>query len=300
MSTGTFGGDFAILWAIGRAVLDGMNPYAVFESWYPPATSLAFAIFALVPPATSFVMWNGMNVLLLSAATDRKPARWLLYFPTIFMFIAGQIDLFFLALATRLTRGGWQAAISAALITLKPQLAFILLPWFLARWLVVDRRTLARFFGASALLHAAPLLYDPAIYANWLARISMLSGERTMGAPGIFGLSAHGWPAVYLYALAAVIAGLVGLAGALDLMPERRVRPWLALIDPAIMQYDLVLLMNTAPWYIMVPVSWLTIPLVLWLKSPLPFAAMPLAAIIWQVGRSAAVRTAPALRRAFA
>jgi hypothetical protein len=207
------------------------------------------------------------------------------------MFIAGQIDLFFLALATRLSKGGWQAAVSGALITLKPQLAFILLPWFLARWLVADRRTLARFAGASAILHAAPLLYDPAIYTKWFERISLLSGRRTMGAPGLFGLTSHGVPETYIYVVAGLILALVGLAGALNILPERRVRPWLALIDPAIMQYDLVLLIDTAPWYVLLPVSWLTIPLVLWLKSPLPFALMPLAAIVWQALAAASERS---------
>lgn len=273
-----FGWDFAVFWAIGRAILTGADPYAVWGSWYPPATSILFSLFAVASPATTFVVWSALNLLFLSAVSGRKPAQWLLYSPVLFAIAAGQIDLFFLWLAIFLIRRGWTPAMAAALITLKPQLAFILLPWFLVQWLRRDRLTLARFGGLAAILHSLPLVYDPLIYHRWIERIRILAAGRMGGAPSLMGLTAFGLP----FWLVAIIS-LAVLAAALLWTDERTTRIAATLANPSIMMYDLSMLTGVAPWALMVPVSWLAWPLCYLFRSFVPFLVMPLTALAWRL-----------------
>jgi len=56
--------------------------------------------------------------------------------------------------------------LAAAFLTLKPQLALVVLPWYLLRWLRTERGLLLRWAGLCALLHALPLVSLPAdLYA---------------------------------------------------------------------------------------------------------------------------------------
>lgn len=273
-----FGWDFAVFWAIGRAVLHGLDPYAVWGSWYPPATSILFSLFALSSPATMFVVWTSVNLLCLSAVSKRQPVRWLMYSPVIFVIAAGQIDLFFLWLSTFLKKRGWTAAVAGALLTLKPQLAFILLPWWGVQWLRSDRSTLGKFGIATVGLHALPLLYDPAIYSHWITNIMEIGSARNGHAPSFMGLTYYGLP---LWSVALLSAAVLGAA--IFLTNERMTRVSAALANPAIMMYDHVVLIGTAPWWLMVPMSWIAWPVAYHLHSFVPFIIIPLTAFAWNL-----------------
>jgi hypothetical protein len=89
----------------------------------------------------------------------------------LFYFMTGQIDIFFLWLARRIPTRGWKAVLLGALLTLKPLIAFIVLPWFLLQWVIHDRKTLLQWMLVTTALQLSPPLVDLFIYQKWLASI---------------------------------------------------------------------------------------------------------------------------------
>ncbi|MBI3762701.1 MAG: hypothetical protein HY260_12700, partial [Chloroflexi bacterium] len=77
---------------------------------------------------------------------------------------SGQMDIFILGLWALVGRG---SALALALMTLKPQLALLVVPWTLWAWRRERRRLLA--FGLwVAALYAAPALFHPNWTREWL------------------------------------------------------------------------------------------------------------------------------------
>ena len=272
------GKDFFVYWQIGRAVLAGLNPYAVPESLYPPATTLLFAPLALLPFALAFALWTGAIVGMLihtirRLGLGRRGLAWAAYTPTVFVLLTGQMDLIFLWLGTFLLGGGVTGAVAGALVTLKPQAALVLLPWILWRWVQRERKTALLWLAFTTVLHTIPLLVRRDLYVGWLASISGQAGWRLLASPGMFSLTSLGIP-WWILAPIAVIVAVWGLTRAWNLS---RASQLLAL--PMGLWYEDVLLLGSTPWWVSVPASWIAFAAAAWLQSSLPLAAI--AAIAW-------------------
>jgi len=267
------GVDFFILWRIGQAVLAGASPYGVWGSYYPPATSMLFALFAMMTPAVAFSVWTTANVaFVVGTLRGRRALAWIAFAPVVLCLFIGQLDLLFVWLATLLPRKGWQSVAAAVVITLKPQLALVLLPWWLWKWMRSDRRRLLAFAGLSAVVHALPLVWHPEYAGQWLTRIQSLGAVRTAAAPSL-------WP----LGLALGIAGAAVLGLSFILRPtEAGARATALTALPGFLMYDLSTLTGLAPAVLMVPLSWLCLALAYTMNSYMPFILLPLATSLWQ------------------
>ncbi len=299
------GWDFSVFWEIGRAVLEGRSPYTVEFSRYPPAAAFFFTIFALLPFTAAFAVWAGLNVALYIHRLRRMKLGfsgwvWLLYTPFVFNILTGQLDILFwwaamglrpprqpAAAATppegsRITRPDldpWIPALAAAFFTLKPQLAAVVLPWYLVRWLLHERGLLLRWAGVTAVLHALPLIYDPMIYSQWLAALSGVS-EMKMGVSG--GIFAFGLVGLPLWLL--VVVGLALAVWGL-FQDELTSRSAQLTAFPITIWYDDVLLAGIGPVRWMVALSWLSFVSAFLVENSLPLVAIPVAALGWLLYR---------------
>jgi hypothetical protein len=278
------GFDFTVFWNTGLAILQGRDPYSVHLSAYPPAMAYLYALFALLPLWLAFPIWCGANTALFLDVLRRRglvrqaPA-WLASAPVWFILFTGQIDIVFFWLAEFLEKGGWKAVIAAALTTLKPQLALVVLPWYLLRWLAKDRAQLLRWAGLCLLLHAFPLIFDPGIYARWFAAAGEQPGWRMLISTGVFLFANLGIPA-WLLALPAVALAVWGLT-----RDEKTSRLAMLLAQPVGVWYMDVLLVGAAPWQIYLPVSLLAFVAGVLLKNSFPFVFIPLAVLAWRVSK---------------
>lgn len=107
----------------------------------------------------------------------------------------------------------WRTPNLAALVTLQPHIALVLLPWFVIRWLSdaylgTNRRSIVVFVVAPRGLHGLPLLFDPGLYGVWLERTNAGISRWTPVTPGVFSLVEIGLPWVLL---GLVAIGLVSI-----------------------------------------------------------------------------------------
>ena len=277
------GYDFYNFWNTGRAVLAGQGPYSVPFSFYPPAAAYLFALLALLPFNFAFGLWTGLNLILFQKSITRvqkgwRGLAWLAFAPVPFILLTGQIDILFLWLAGFLASKGWKAVLAGVLITLKPQVAFIVLPWFLLQCLLHQRRQLLYWAAGTVTLYALPLLADPSIYQKWLTAAGGESSWRLTASPGVFALTNLNVPLVMIAILAAaiVVFGLLALRNPMF----SKTAQMLAL--PAGLWYENVLLVGSTPWWLLVPVSWIAFIAGTQVHSNYPFVIIPLASFIWQ------------------
>jgi hypothetical protein len=205
--------------------------------------------------------------------------------------LTGQVDVVFWWAALYLVqssngarRSPWGPLLAAVFLTLKPQLAVVLLPWYLLRWLRSERGLLLRWAGLSAVLHAMPLLYDPQIYVRWLAALSGVSEMKMGVSAGIFAFGIWNLP-IWL---------LAGLGVALMLwgwfQPEPTSRAAQLCGFPLTIWYDDMLLAGSGPFWLMVPLSWLAFIGAGLAQNSLPLVAIPVGALAWQLWRQRANR----------
>jgi hypothetical protein len=291
------GFDFHNFWNIGRAVLAGLSPYSVPDSFYPPATAYLFGLLGLLPFNLSFGLWTGVNVILFQRSILRvqkgwSQIAWLAFAPVTFILLTGQIDILFLWLAGFLGSKGWKAVLAGVLITLKPQVAFIVLPWFLMEWILHERPQLLWWAAGTVILHALPLLADPLIYQKWLASAGGESSWRLPASPGVFALTNLNIPLILIGILAAAII-LSGLLLLHDAMFSKTAQ---LLALPAGLWYENVFVVGSTPWWMLVPISWLAFWAALQAHNNYPFVIIPLVSIVWQwVHRSEKIVQAQAL-----
>jgi hypothetical protein len=297
------GKDFLVFWQTGQAVLAGLNPYTVPEAAYPPAATLLFALLSLVPFWLAFPAWTGLNVALYVNVLRQKkrphPVKplevlaWFTYMPFVFVILFGQIDILFLWLASFLVvdrqkeHSGWVPPVCAALITLKPQAAFILLPWPLLAWLRRDRRSFLKWLCLSATFHLLPLLYDPGLYSKWLVELKSASQWRLMTSPGIFSLSTLGIP-FWILAVPSLVVAVWGV-----FKDEKIARAAMTLALPMGFWYEDVLLSFDVPAVWMVPLSWAALLLSMTVQNSMPLMLIPLGFLAWGVGRWLQKRRGP-------
>lgn len=275
--------DFTIyFWPIGRAILEGHDPYAIIGNGYPPAACYIFTIFALFPQQLSEILWLIANLLIFRFMFSNKnngikSVIWLGYTPFLFTLIVGQIDFFLFSLSSFLESDKWYAPAAAAILTLKPQLALIVLPIFLIDWLLHNKKFFVRWLLYCLILQSFPLLFNPGLYYRWWLSIRSLTGTYYTVSPGIFSLSILGVPLLILIplAIALIIVGfLLGKTGSIQ-------ANLLAL--PFGMWYNSVFLMGTVPWKWMIPASWIAFILAFIVKGAYPFAILPALAFFWSI-----------------
>ena len=276
------GVDFSVFWNIGKAILNGLNPYLVHGSYYPPTTSYLFSLYALFPIRLSYVLWTILNAALFIKVTGlslKKPSRvlWLLFWPIVYCFTAGQNSLLFAALIPLLRSDKrWKAIVAATLMTLKPQIAIVVLPWFVVQWLCNDRKRIYAFVASSLLMHLFPILLRPSVYTEWFQTMSVGAGDKPLISAGIW-LGSGGIP---LWALLAVTALSLSLIFHRN---EKISRSILTVVMPVVSFYDVVYLINVAPMKLMVPVSIVCVVLTGWMGEMLPFCLIAVTAFAYQV-----------------
>lgn len=232
--------DFAILWQIGEQILAGNGPYATGNSWYPPGASYLFVLFALLPFHVSYVTWLIINMGIFYKISQRFGTRWLLFFPVVFVFIAGQVDLIFVALVPFLKEKEWKAPVAAAIITLKPISAIVILPWFLVRWLLYDRKTFIRFVKYAIIIQAWPLLVRPQVVIEWIGTILGTGTGHYLGGFGIWLFDSLSFPILAASSLLIICFGLITDTA-------HRSRIYLSLANPYAMFYHAVYLVSDVP-----------------------------------------------------
>lgn len=302
------GGDFFIFWEIGRAVLAGLGPYTVDLSCYPPTTSLIFTLFGLLPYYPAYIFWTALNTTLYMAALRKmKLGRtwwiWLLYTPFLFNLLTGQLDVVFFWLATHLSQSAkeplksrglqpsedkkkpihfklssvwhayWQPALAGALLTLKPQLAAVILPWYLLRWLSVERGILALWTGLTVVLHTLSLAYDLNIYSQWIGALNGVSEMKANVSAGIFAFQLIDIP-IPVLAVIGLVTAVWGLT-----RREELSRPAQLIAFPLTIWYDGIILAGSGPGLWLVPLSWVAFLASGMVKNCLPLTVIPLAAL---------------------
>lgn len=244
------GFDFVVFWNIARTILQGESPYAFPGSFYPPATSYLFSPLGLMPMELAFILFTVLSCAAL-ATTIKKPAHllWLLYWPVGQVLYSGQNSLLFVPLIPLIKSEDLRKAVlGAALVTLKPQIAILILPWYVVRWIFKDRRKLAYFVILSCALHLWPLLIRPTIFVEWFATLGLGAGHKAIISAGLWLFQPY-LPTIIL------IAATAALVAFIFLRDERRSRAASALASPVTGLQDMVMLMDVAPQWLLIPVS---------------------------------------------
>ncbi len=269
------GYDFQVFWRAGRALLAGLSPYTVEGFFYPLPAAFFFVLFALFPKTVAFYGWLAFNLTLFFRRLGRRALAWLLYFPMIHFLSSGQLDLFLWLLARSLTRGV-PSALAASVITLKPQVAFVVLPHSLVKWLREDRRTLAWFLGFTGLLWGGPTLLAPGWIRAWRAAVPPLNAHSRSNAPGL-------WSLERLFPNITAVVLVLAVALFLWGLFQKREVAWAAamLANPSGLFYTTILMMDAAPPWLLVPLSWLAVVLSLLGKHFVPWMLLPLAVLLY-------------------
>ena len=277
---GMFGGDFRVYWNTGIAVLRGLSPYTASGAFYPPLTSYLCAFVALLPPVVGYGLWGLANaVMLVHIGKGRRALAWILFLPCLFMFLSGNIDLLAIWASQFLGRKGWRSVVAVVLICLKPQMAFVLLPFWLWKWAKEDRGHLLRTGLATAGVNLLPLAIRPSVFGEWITALRLYNTGGNIGTePGLWQLAA-GRPGLVVPILA--VSVLIVLLAVLVVRAEPVVRAVMLLAMPAGHGYDSSTLMMQAPAWLLVPVSWIGAYLVWAQGTALGHILMPVAVLVW-------------------
>jgi len=280
------GKDFFVFWQIAQSILSGAPLYSSPESLYPPATLLFFVPLGLLPFNLAFAIWSGLNVLLYTISVRSMSKEivlgWFLFTPTLFILLTGQIDIIFLWISTLLTsKQTWKKILAAVVLTLKPQIAFIVLPWVLIQWIKQQPKTVLLWGAGCLSLHSLPLLIDPGIYSKWIESTRTYSENRLLLSPGIFGLSNFTisiW-VLSIFALALMIFGLF--------QNESISRTAQVLALPMGIWYENIFLLGVLSWKWLVPISWICYILAYLLKTSFVLIFIPITAFLIQIFKQA-------------
>lgn len=273
------GNDFLVIRMIGEAVLSGLSPYSIEGSFYPPATSLLFSFFALLPAAQGFLALTILNTSMLVLRYRLKALAILLFIPMAHIFAFGQIDIFFLmAIPLLWNENDWIAGAGAAILTLKPQIAATVLPWFLIRMLIhkeMRGRLLITTFCILG-VHAAPIFIRPTIYTEWINTLSAATENKLAINAGIWGLVSM-IPIWFLIPIS-LLCMLFLLTD-----DEKSSRAALAVANPTLSYYDTIILLDIAPLKYTVPVSMIDFGLAHLLNTYAPFAMITIFVLVWRI-----------------
>jgi len=271
------GWDFSILWHAGQAVLAGQNPYCVLFFYYPLPFTYALVVFAVLPEQVSFWTWVAVNVALLIVVFRRRFWHWLLFVPVLHMLSSGNFDLLLWTMERGVGRH-WRGAFLGALLTLKPQAAFLLLPWHLYDWLRHDRSVLVRWAILTILLWATPLLSQPNWVMDWISVVPRLTQFTFSNSPGLFSLL-KAWPQLRIpVAMGALAVFVWGIRQSKEIA-----RAGAVLASPIGLFYQTLALLACAPAWLLVPVSIIAAALTVATQTFIPFTLIPLAVLAWHL-----------------
>ncbi len=276
------GKDFFVFWQIAQSILSGASLYSTPESLYPPAMLLLFTPLGLLPFNIAFGLWSGLNVILYIFSvrffTKENLLAWFFYTPALFILLTGQIDIIFLWVSTFLiSKQTWKKVLAAVILTLKPQIAFIVLPWLLIRWIKQQPKTILFWLVGCIFLHGLPLIIDPGIYTKWLEATQAYSSDRILLSPGVFGLANFEVP-IWLLIVFAIVIMVFGL-----FQNEKLSRNAQIIALPMGIWYENVFLVGAASWKWLVPISWICYVLAYFLKTSVILILIPISAFVIQV-----------------
>lgn len=265
--------DFNIFWLAGRALLAGQSPYSITGFYSPLPFAWLMVPFALLPLYPAFVIWTVLNLIAFVALTRKRAMFFLLFLPVIFHLWVGQVDL--LILASGLL-GGW---LGVAFTTLKPQLAFWIIPYVIIRDRKSNERRKLFITGLIiGFIYGLSWLIDPGWVAAWQANtVSLL--EYAAHASSLFGAMALmpiPWRISFL------IIAFIGLVAGIW-MKRKGTDYWLiaAIFNPLANIYSLTMILNSID-LIAIILSWLLIPVSLVLHTGLPWVLVPIYLVIKQ------------------
>ena len=151
--------DFLIFLSSGKAVLSGLSPYSVYDFNSPIFLALFFAPLAALPVWAAYGLYLGANFALAWRLMKKRAVWGLLFFPFLFSLYVGQIDFL---LAGGLLLSPW----AAGLALLKPQTAFVALPWVVMNY---TRRDWLKALLSGGLFVGLSFLVRPGWVGEWLA-----------------------------------------------------------------------------------------------------------------------------------
>lgn len=278
------GWDFIVLWSAGNALLHGSSPYLLVPDFkYPVQFAYFMAIAAIIPVHIAYLLFLMLSIGLMIIILRRRFWQWLFYVPVLHMFMYGNPELIWWAMAAGLGRH-WRGAILGALITLKPQSAFVLLPWHLLDWLRHDRVTLVRWAILTAVIWLAPLLWYPGWVHEWQTNTNYIYGSLFV-SPGVFMLLNF---IPTLLPMIGVLAVLIFLWGQFFQPYHSKAisRATALLAVPAGLFHSHMALMDMGPAWLLVPLSLLAAILTVITSSFIGFLMLPIAVIAWNVRKS--------------
>lgn len=142
--------DFLIFYNSGQSILNGISPYTIFDFNSPIFLALFFAPFSLLPLGVSYAIFLSANLLIAWKLLNKRIIWGLLFFPFLFSLFVGQIDFLFAGLI--LIGSPW----TIALALVKPQLAFVVIPWMITSFSKKDWQkaiiSTSAFIGISFIL----------------------------------------------------------------------------------------------------------------------------------------------------
>ena len=271
------GWDFSIFWLAGHAVLTGQDPYSIQYFYYPLPAAYIFAIFALLPIEISFGVWIGVNLAFLILIFKKDFWQWLLYTPLLHQFSSGQIELLLWFMERGIGRN-WKGAILGALITLKPQAAVILLSWHLVNWIRYDRKTFFRWLLLTIILWGSPVLWSPNWILEWWNSTYGINVISVQNSPSLFSLLKLSESLLLPIILISIAVYFLGIFRNKEIS-----RACATLASPVDLFYSTLALIDTAPPWVLVPVSLFSVILVLITKTFIPFILLSFAVLGWQV-----------------
>lgn len=268
--------DALHFWQAGAKLLAGQSPYGV-DFAYPVIVAYFLALLTWMPVIEFQIVMLVGNALVLVALVGKRAPLWVAYAPILSILLYGQVDLLLVWLESRL-KDNKRSAFWAAVITLKPQLALILLPPHLWRWR--KTRTGLWFLLFAAALWGLPFIIYREWIGDWFHALAIAPSGRVASSPSL-------WAVLNIWALPLVIALAWWMV-----RKQQWSRPAAELALPVGGPYSAVVLTGVTLW--LIPLSWL------------PFALgdfysqawiLPLAALIYQTRASWLLRRPQAAAR---
>jgi hypothetical protein len=164
--------DYGNYVSMGRALREGISPYGEHR-YYPLPTALwIFVPLALLPDWFRLV-WVIVPLLFVMMIARREAIWWFLFPPLWFVMSDGMLEgWLLLPLHWLIQNKKGFAGFGAALLLLKPQLAFPVIVYMIGKWLWArDRRNLGVFAAVSVLLWTPAFLVRPQWVGEMLAAL---------------------------------------------------------------------------------------------------------------------------------
>lgn len=259
-------------WRIFYEAAKASDPYSVAGYFNPIQVAWALKITTFLP----FTAWAFMMVALSMLAVllvCKKNTHWVwLSAPFVCSMTWGSLDT--LLLTPAFLFGG----VGLSLITMKPQIAIILIPFKLAEWWRGGKvYEIRRFFIATALLWGVPTLVQPSWITNWLHAMPSLTEKSGRAAS----LASWGSGEVWVVAMFAIM-----LVVMLWLILKGNNNFYLPMIFSPVVapSYHLISMQSIGWQYCLF--SWVLTLAGIWLNGPRLFFLLPLFVLWGQSGYS--------------